>query len=112
MRAAKTEPDSKIVEAFMGALQMGSYRKKASQIGSAGPTSCWNFYVMPIDKAVAKDLILMVESGKPSQKTKRLSKSSSHSSIAPRKPGMQLRYVLTCFGTKVVAVQIILIAHA
>jgi len=53
-----------MVEARMGdVLRMAHTEESAVQIGSAEPTFRWNFYVMSIDKAVAKHLVPLPESG-------------------------------------------------
>jgi hypothetical protein len=64
MQAASTEPDAGMIEALMGnILRMAHAEESAMRIGSAEQTFGWNFYIMSVDKAVARRLAQLPESG-------------------------------------------------
>lgn len=66
MQAASTEPDGRIIEALMGdVLRMAHAEESAVRMGSAKQTFGWNFYVMSVDRAVARQLAQLPESGIP-----------------------------------------------
>jgi hypothetical protein len=57
MQVASTEPDTRMIEALMGeVLLMVHAEESAMRISSAEQTFGWNFYVMSVDKAVARQL--------------------------------------------------------
>jgi hypothetical protein len=64
MQAASTEPNTKMIEVLMGdVLRMAHAGDSAMRIGSAEYTFGWNFYIMSVDKAVARRLAQLPESG-------------------------------------------------
>jgi hypothetical protein len=64
IQAASTEPDARTIEALMGdILRMAHAEESAMRIGPAEETFGWNFYMMSVDKAVARRLAQLPESG-------------------------------------------------
>jgi hypothetical protein len=64
VQAASTEPDTRMIESLMdGVLRMAHAEESAVRIGPAERTFGWNFYVMSVDKAVARSLAQLLESG-------------------------------------------------
>lgn len=64
MQAASTEPDSRIVEALVGdVLRMVHAEETAARIGPAENALGWNFYILSVDMAVARQLAQLSESG-------------------------------------------------
>ncbi|AFU59351.1 hypothetical protein Ngar_c24270 [Candidatus Nitrososphaera gargensis Ga9.2] len=64
MQAASTEPDTKAIEDLMGeVLMMAHAEESAIHISSAEQTFGWNFYIMSVDKEVARQLAQLPESG-------------------------------------------------
>jgi hypothetical protein len=64
MQAASTEQDARVIEVLMAdILRMAHAEESAVRIGSAEQTFGWNFYIMSVDKAVARSLAQMPESG-------------------------------------------------
>ena len=64
MQAASTEPDARAIVALLGeVLMMVHAEESAMRIGSAEHTFGWNFYIMSVDKGVARQLAQLPESG-------------------------------------------------
>jgi hypothetical protein len=64
IQAASTGPDARVIEALMGdVLRMAHAEESAVRVGSAEQTFGWNFYIMSVDKAVARSLAQLPESG-------------------------------------------------
>ena len=64
MQASSIEPDVRAIEALMGdILRMAHADESAMRIGPAEQTFGWNFYIMSVDKAVARHLAQLTESG-------------------------------------------------
>ncbi len=64
MQTASTEPDSRAIEALMGeVLLLVHAEESAMRIRSAEQTFGWNFYIVSVDKGVARQLAQLPESG-------------------------------------------------
>lgn len=64
MQAASTEPDGKIVEALVGdVLRLVHAEESAARFSSAENALGWNFYIVSVDAAVARQLAQLSESG-------------------------------------------------
>lgn len=64
MQAASTEPDTRMIESLMGdILRMAHAEDSAMRIGSAEQMFGWNFYILSLDKAVARHLAQLPECG-------------------------------------------------
>jgi hypothetical protein len=64
MQAASTEPDARAIETLMeDILRIAHAEESAMRIGPAEQTFGWNFYIMSVDKAVARHLAQLPESG-------------------------------------------------
>lgn len=64
MQATSTGPDARLIESLMGdVLRMAHAEESAIRIGSAEQTFGWNFYIMSVNKAVARSLAQLPESG-------------------------------------------------
>lgn len=64
MQAASTEPDARMIEALMcDVLRMAHAEESAMRMGPPDQTFGWNFYIMSVDKAVARCLAQLPESG-------------------------------------------------
>jgi hypothetical protein len=64
MQAASTGPDTRMIEVLMGrVLRMAHAEDSAMHIGSAEQTFGWNFYIMSVDKVVARRVAQLPESG-------------------------------------------------
>lgn len=64
MQAASTEPDSKLIEALMAdVLRLAHVEESAVRVGSAWQALGWNFYFISVDKAAARQLVQLPESG-------------------------------------------------
>jgi hypothetical protein len=64
MQAALTEPDARMIGTLMAnILRMAHAENSAMRIGSAEQMFGWNFYIMSVDKAVARILAQLPESG-------------------------------------------------
>jgi hypothetical protein len=64
VQAASTEPDSKMIEAMMRAvLRLAHAEESALHMSPAEQTFGWNFYLMSVNKAVARSLAQLPESG-------------------------------------------------
>jgi hypothetical protein len=64
MQAASTEPDARMIESIMDdVLQMAHADDSAMRIGSAEQMFGWNFYILSVDRAVARQLAQLPESG-------------------------------------------------
>ena len=57
VQAASTEPDTRMIEELMGeVLLMAHAEESAMRITSGEQTFGWNFYIMSVDKEVARQL--------------------------------------------------------
>jgi hypothetical protein len=64
MQAASTEPDTKMIEAMMwDVLRLAHAEESALRMSPAEQTFGWNFYIMSVDKTVARSLAQLPESG-------------------------------------------------
>ena len=64
VQAACTEPDDKTIRALMGDILLLAHAdESALRIAPAEQALGWNFYVMSVDRAVAKSLAQLPESG-------------------------------------------------
>src|SRR5919198_6363602 len=64
MQAASTEPDTRMIEALMDeVLRLAHAEETAMRLSSAEQTFGWNFYIMSVDKQVARQLAQLPESG-------------------------------------------------
>jgi hypothetical protein len=64
MQVASKEPDTRMIKVLMGrVLRMTHAEDSAMHIGSAEQTFGWNFYIMSVDKAVARRVAQLPESG-------------------------------------------------
>lgn len=64
IQVTSTEPDSKLIEAPMAdVLSLAHADESDVRMGSAEQALGWNFYVMSVDKAVARQLVQLPESG-------------------------------------------------
>lgn len=69
MQAASTEPDSKLIDALVAdVLRLAHADESVVHMGSAEQALGWNFYVMSVNKAVARRLVQLPESGIPDAK--------------------------------------------
>lgn len=64
MQVASTEPDTRLIQALVKeVLEMIHARESDLHIGPAEPALGWNFYLLSVDKAVARQLAQLPESG-------------------------------------------------
>jgi len=64
MQAASTEQDTKMIESLIGrVLRMAHAEDSAMRISSSEQTFGWNFYVLSVDKDVARAVAQLPESG-------------------------------------------------
>lgn len=64
MQAASTEPDTKMIESLLGdVLRIAHAEESAVRMSSAEQALGWNFYIMSVDKEVARVLAQLPESG-------------------------------------------------
>jgi hypothetical protein len=64
MQVASTESDARVIEALIAeVLLMAHAEETAMRLSSAEQTFGWNFYIMSIDKEVARHLAQLPESG-------------------------------------------------
>jgi hypothetical protein len=64
VQAASTKPDRRMIESLMDkVLRMAHAEESAMCIGNAEHNFGWNFYIMSVNKAVARSLAQLPESG-------------------------------------------------
>ena len=64
MQAASTQPDSRMIEALMGdVLRIVHAEESAVRLGLAEQAFGWNFYIISVAMAVARQLAQLPESG-------------------------------------------------
>ena len=64
MQAASTEPDTRMIEGLLErVLRMVHAEESAMRISSSEQTFGWNFYVLSVDKGVARAVAQLPESG-------------------------------------------------